>query len=139
MLKIVLGVIAGFVAWSILWVGSDQVLMIVSPTWYGAHQLDFALAMAHQKPFDADKTILVVMQIMRSIIISIMSGFLAASISGENRSAPLILGVLLLLFGLIVEAMVWNYLPVWYHLTFLALLVPMTVLGGKLKRSSALQ
>ena len=26
MLKIVLGVIAGFVAWSILWVGSDEVL-----------------------------------------------------------------------------------------------------------------
>ena len=138
MLKIVLGVIAGFVAWSILWVGSDQVLMMASPSWYGAHQLDFALAMANQEPFAADTTILI-MHVVRSIIISIMSGFLAAFIAGENRRAPLILGVLLLLFGLMVEVMVWNYLPAWYHLIFLALLVPMTMLGGKLKQSPAFQ
>jgi len=138
MLKIVLGVIAGFVAWSILWVGSDQVLMTVSPMWYGAHQLKFALAMANQEPFNADSTILV-MHVVRSIIISIMSGFLAAFIAGENRRAPLALGVLLLLFGLMVEVMVWSYLPVWYHLLFLALLIPMTVLGGKLKKVPAMQ
>jgi uncharacterized membrane protein YeaQ/YmgE (transglycosylase-associated protein family) len=138
MLKIVLGVIAGFVAWSILWVGSDQLLMTASPNWYGAHQLKFALAMANKELFQADATILM-MHIVRSIIISIMAGFLAAFIAGENRRAPLILGVLLLLFGLMVEVMVWSYLPVWYHLIFLALLVPMTVLGGKFKKVPAMQ
>ena len=138
MLKIVLGVIAGFVAWSILWVGSDQVLMTVSPMWYGDHQLRFALAMANQEPFDADTTILA-MHIVRSIIISIMSGFLAAFVAGENRRTPFALGVLLLLFGLMVEVMVWSYLPVWYHLIFLALLIPMTMLGGKLKKVPAMQ
>ena len=138
MLKIVLGVIAGFVAWSIVWVGSDQVLMTVSPMWYGDHQLRFALAMANQEPFDADTTILA-MHIVRSIIISIMSGFLAAFVAGENRRTPFALGVLLLLFGLMVEVMVWSYLPVWYHLIFLALLIPMTMLGGKLKKVPAMQ
>ena len=138
MLKIVLGVIAGFVAWSILWVGSDQVLMIASPTWYGAHQLDFALAMANQMSFEADTTVLI-MHIIRSIIISIISGFLAAIVAGENRRAPLILGVLLLLFGAMVEVMAWNYLPIWYHVVFLALLVPMTILGGKLKQAPAIR
>ena len=138
MLKIVLGVIAGFVAWSILWVGSDQVLMMVSPAWYGAHQLHFALAMANQAAFDADTTVLIT-HVVRSIIISIISGFLAAFVAGENRRAPLILGVLLLLFGLMVEAMVWSYLPVWYHLIFLALLVPMAMLGGKLKQVPAMR
>lgn len=138
MLKIVLGVIAGFVAWSILWVGSDQVLMMASPTWYGAHQLDFALAMANHDPFATDTTILA-MHIVRAIIISIMSGFLAAFIAGENRRAPLILGVLLLLFGFMVQIITWSYQPVWYHIVFLALLIPMTLLGGNLKKSPAMQ
>ena len=136
MVKIVLGVIAGFVAWSILWVGSDQLLMTASANWYGAHQLGFEKAYINGEPFTADTTILL-MHIVRSIIISIMSGFLAAVVAGENRRAPLILGILLLLFGLVVEIVAWNYLPVWYHIVFLVLLIPMTLLGGKLKQAPA--
>ena len=135
MLKIVLGVIAGFVAWTVLWLGTDQVLIMASPGWYGAHQGSFELAMATQQPFTADTTILI-MHLVRGAIISVMSGFLAAFIAGENRRAPLILGVLLFAFGLMVEVVAWNYLPIWYHLVFLAMLIPFTVLGGKLKRTA---
>ena len=134
MLKIVLGVIAGFVAWSILWLGTDQVLIMASPGWYGAHQTGFEFAMGTQQPFTPDTTILI-MHLVRAAIISIMSGFLAAFIAGENRKTPLILGVLLLAFGLMVEIMAWNYLPIWYHMVFLALLIPFTVLGGKIKKT----
>jgi uncharacterized membrane protein YeaQ/YmgE (transglycosylase-associated protein family) len=136
MIRIILGVIAGFVVWSIVWVGSDQVLMNLSRGWYGAHQHAFETAMLNQTPFTADNTILA-MHIVRSIIISLMAGFLAAFMANENRKAPLILGILLLLFGLMVQIMAWNYLPVWYHVVFLLLLVPVTVLGGKLKKSAA--
>lgn len=135
MVRIILAAIAGFIAWSILWVGSDQVLMSAMPDWYGAHQLGFERAMTNKEAFAPDMTILV-MHIVRSIIISIMSGFLAAMIAGENRRSPLILGVLLLLFGIMVEVMAWNYLPIWYHIVFLALLIPMTLLGGRLKSSA---
>lgn len=134
MVRIILAAIAGFIAWSILWVGSDQVLMSAMPDWYGAHQLGFERAMTNKEEFVPDNTILL-MHIVRSIIISIMSGFLAAMIAGENRRSTLVLGVLLLLFGLMVEIMAWNYLPVWYHIIFLALLIPMTMLGGWLKTS----
>jgi hypothetical protein len=48
----------------------------------------------------------------------------------------MILGVLLLAFGLMVEVMAWNYLPIWYHLIFLVLLIPFTVLGGKVKQTA---
>lgn len=135
MVKIVLGVIAGFIAWSIIWVGSDQVLMMASPSWYGAHQLGFEKAMVNQEPFTADTTILF-MHLARAIVITLMSGFLAAFVSGENRRAPLILGVILLLVGITVQMMAWNYIPVWYHLVFLALLIPVSVIGGKLKQVS---
>ena len=136
MLKIVLGVIAGFVAWSVLWIGSDQVLIMASPSWYGIHQDNFQLAMTNQDPFRADTTILV-MNLVRAVIISIMAGFLSAFVAAENRRTPLILGILLFAFGLMVEIMAWNYLPIWYHVVFLALLIPFTVLGGKLKTTSA--
>jgi len=136
MVKIVLGVIAGFVAWSILWVGSDQVLMTASPNWYGAHQLGFEKAITNGESFTADTTILV-MHLVRSAIVSIMSGFLAAFIAGENRRAPMILGVALLLVGIAVEAYAWNYAPAWYHVLFVLLLIPMTMLGGKLKQDPA--
>ncbi|MBK9155498.1 MAG: hypothetical protein IPM25_15030 [Chloracidobacterium sp.] len=135
MVRIILGVVAGFIVWSILWVGSDQVLMNLSRDWYGAHQNGFETAMMNGQPFAVDTTILV-LHIIRSIIFSLMAGFLAAFIANENRKAPLVLGILLLLFGLGVQVMVWNYLPVWYHVVFLGLLVPMTVVGGKLKSSA---
>lgn len=135
MLKIVLGVVAGFVAWSILWVGSDQVLMMASPNWYGAHQLGFEKAVTNQEPFSADSTILI-MHLFRNAIISIMSGFLAAFVAGENKKSPLGLGIILLIVGVLVEAMAWNYAPAWYHIIFVLLLVPMAILGGKLKQAS---
>lgn len=135
MVRIILGVVAGFIVWSILWVGSDQVLINLSRDWYGAHQHGFENAIINGQPFSADTTILV-LHILRSIVFSLMAGFLAAFIANENRRAPLFLGVLLLLFGIMVQVMVWNYLPVWYHIVFLALLVPMTLIGGRLKSAS---
>jgi hypothetical protein len=133
MIRSVLAVIAGFVAWTILWLGSDQVLRSMSPDWYGAHQFGLERAIFNTEPFAVDSSILMI-SLGRSISFSIMAGFLSAFIAGENRKSPLWLGILLLVFGLFFQVSVWNYLPIWYHLLFLALLVPMAVLGGKLKK-----
>ena len=135
MLRVILGIVVGFIAWSILWVGSDQLLAVLSPAWYGAHQAAFDKAMFNKEPFTPDNTI-VILHLVRSVIISIMSGFLAAVIARGNRNAPLGLGILLLAVGVLFEVMAWNYLPIWYHLAFLALLVPMTILGGRLKKTA---
>jgi hypothetical protein len=35
------------------------------------------------------------------------------------------------------EASYWDMTPVWYHLVFLALLVPTTVLGGRLRAGAS--
>lgn len=135
MVRIILGVIAGFIAWSIIWVGGDQVLMSLSPGWYGAHQDATALALANNAPFAADSTI-AVLGLVRSFIASLLSGFLAAFVANENRRSPLILGAVLLFVGVVVQYMVANVLPLWYHVIFLLLLVPVTILGGKLKASA---
>ncbi len=42
------------------------------------------------------------------------------------------LGVLLLLTGIGVQASVRDLMPVWYHVVFLALLIPATIIAAKL-------
>jgi hypothetical protein len=128
----ILAVIGGFLAWSILWVGSDQVLMSISPDWYGAHQHAFERAFTNKTPFEASTSILL-MHLGREVLITLAVGYLTAFVAGENKRSTLVLGVLLLLFGIGVQAMAWSYIPVWYHFLFLFLLVPLTVMGGRFR------
>jgi hypothetical protein len=132
MLRIVLGVIAGFFAWAILWFGSEKVLSAVWPEWFGAQQLAFEAAVSDGDPFIAETSFLLTHTVCASIV-SVMSGFLAALIAGENKRSPLILGVLLVAFGLLKVVLSWRYVPMWYHIIFTSLLIPMTLVGGKLK------
>lgn len=135
MLRIVLGVITGFIAWSILWVGSDQVLHTFSPGWYGAHQDRVALAVANNEPFNSD-TMIVLIGLVRSAITSVMAGFIAAFVAGENRRSTLILGIILLIVGIAVQVHLWNVFPIWFHLIFWLMLIPLTILGGRMKQSA---
>jgi len=121
MLKTILGVIAGFVIWSILWVAADAVLRMV---WTSYDE--------SAKTMNFTSTLLIVPLVL-SAVVSIISGFIAAAIAKENNKTPLILGIILLIVGVLVQMGVWEQIPLWYHLTFWILLVPMTVLGGKLK------
>ena len=134
MLRIILAIIVGFIVWSILWVGSDFVLMAISPGWYGKHQTEFEAAVNNKMTFTADSLVLII-GLIRSVIFSIISGYTAAAIARENSKSTLGLGVLLLLFGIFIQSIFWNYVPLWYHIPFLLLLIPMTILGGKLRSS----
>lgn len=133
--RIILGVIVGFVAWTILWVGGDEALAMLSPGWYGTHKLAFEKAAFNNTPFEASSTMMV-FHLFRSVITSFLSGFLAAFAANENRRTTLILGILLLIVGIIFQAMAWSLLPIWYHLAFLLLLIPVTIAGGYLKKTT---
>ena len=132
MLRIILGVIAGFIVWSIIWVGMDALLSVISPDWFGKNLTDFQNAVELNAPFVTPVSVSVYL-IFQSVLCSLIAGFAAAAIAKENRKSTLALGVLLLITGVFVEASHWNYLPIWYHILFLLLLIPMTVLGGRLK------
>ena len=132
MVRIVLGVIVGFFAWLIVWVVSEKVLSALWPEGFGAPQRAFQAAIENGGQFTADTTLLLTHIVLGSIV-SVMSGFLAALIAGENKRAPLVLGFLLLALGLLKVVMSWPYVPIWYHVIFTAILIPMTIMGGKLK------
>ena len=133
MLGIILGAIVGFIVWSVLWVGSDAIISVISPNWYGKSLVDFQNAVDNKLPYTVDSTILI-MSLIRSVIFSIFAGFATALIAKENSKSTLGLGILLLLFGIFIQSIYWNYVPLWYHIPFLALLIPMAILGGKLKK-----
>lgn len=133
MVRLILGIIVGFLVWSVIWIGSDQLLISLNPDWYGAHQLAFERAFTNSEAFTPDTAILG-MHLVRAVVVSLIAGFIAAVIAGEGRRSAVILGGVLLVFGIAIQATAWSYLPVWYHLAFLATLVPATAAGGRLRR-----
>ena len=133
-MRTILGVVAGFFAWMIVWFGFELALSAVWPE-FGAHQAAFQEAIEHDGPFTPDGLILMVHVVLASII-SAVAGLVAALVAGGNKRAPFIAGILLLAVGLLKAVMSWSYVPVWYHVLFTAVLLPMTFLGGKLKTNN---
>src|SRR5687768_8204032 len=117
MVRIVLGVIAGFFAWLFLWIGIEKILSAAMPDWYGAPQAAFQDVIENgpgASGFTAE-THLLVMHVFIAAIVAIAAGFVSAAVARENRRAPISLGVLLLVVGLLKAVMSWPYVPVWYH------------------------
>jgi hypothetical protein len=131
--RIIFGAVVGFIVWTILLLGSDTVWAALSPDWYVKHQTALQEAITNKTPMVADSTILIIAGI-RSAILSFITGFLAAVVAKENFKSPLLLGILLLAFGAFIHSLLWNHVPLWYHFLILLPLIPMTLLGGKLKK-----
>lgn len=68
-----------------------------------------------------------------SVLLSLLAGFVTAWAAGD-RPMPVVwaLAALQLGLGIVAEVSYWELMPVWYHLVFLALVVPATVAGGML-------
>ncbi len=134
MWRIILGAIIGFIVWTILLLVSDAVWLALSPDWFGKHQVEFQAAVENKTPFMADSGVLII-AVIRSAILSIIAGFVAALIAKENVKSPLLLGILLLAFGSFIHSMILNNVPFWYHILILLPLIPLAILGGKLKKN----
>lgn len=125
MVRVIVGVIAGFVVWSVLWLVTNQVVQAAAP---GAVQEDGSIAGGG----------VLVAILGASAVCSLVSGLLAALIAPAGRfRAAVALGVLLLAVGVMVQVQYWSVMPLWYHLSFLALLLPVTVVGAALRRGQS--
>ena len=63
---------------------------------------------------------------------TLAAGLVTAIIARPSLLARLMPGVLLLVVFIPIHFMLWDKFPVWYHLTFLGSLVPLTCVGGKI-------
>lgn len=132
MLRIAGGVIVGFIGWMAAWFGGETLLSAIRPTTFGANQRAFQSALEQGSAFTAATSLLLTHVLLASVV-TLLAGFLAALVAGENRRAPLVLGCLLVAMGLLKAAFSWAYAPIWYHVIFTALLLPMAIVGGKLR------
>ena len=121
MLRKILAVIAGYGAWSVLWVVSNNAARAVSPGSFGE---DGSLAAG-----------MLLVCLALSVVDSLFAGWLASTMAPGTRGPALWTGVLLLVTGIPVQVAYWSVIPLWYHLPFLAFLVPATVLGGSIRRA----
>lgn len=121
MLRSILAVIAGSVTWMVTALGMDALLMSLFPHWFNAGGRVESVPVLLFSGF-------------YSLFFSVLGGYVTALIAGRSEMPhAFILGVLQLLMGIIATIKLWETAPVWYHLTFLVLLVPANLLGGQLR------
>jgi hypothetical protein len=123
--RAVLAVIVGYVVWTAAWLGGNAVF-------FGS----ISAGVANGVRFNAVGPLLGV--VVLSVVCSVAAGLSTAAIAKERaRVAVLVTAGLLLLTGIGVQSSVWPLMPVWYHATFLVLIVPVCVLAGRLRRQPA--
>lgn len=77
--------------------------------------------------------------LMLSLVCSLVTGWITAAVASTSANrALLFVAAMLLGTGVVVQTGVWNLMPIWYHLIFLALLVPATFAGGRRRSSPAI-
>lgn len=123
--RVVVGVLAGAVVWAVLWIGGTSGARAAFPELLDATQrLEHVGALLGFIGY--------------SVVLSVLAGYVAAMLAGgadraTGMRAVWILAGLQLALGVFFEVSSWDLLPVWYHLVFLALIVPATVYGGRLR------
>jgi hypothetical protein len=121
-MKRILGVVAGLVVWMLLASVAGLILRAAWPEYAAV-----ASSMAFTLPMK-------VARLSIGALATLAAGLLTAVIT-RSTGAALLLGALLLLLFIPQHVMLWNKFPVWYHLTFLSSLVPLSYVGGRMMGS----
>lgn len=118
--RILLALVSSIAAWALLWNGGTQLASRIWPE----HLLDVGM-ITHIG--------LLIGYIVYSVGLSILAGILTARIVKVGAAlAVQLLATIQLAIGIAVQASAWELFPLWYHLVFLALVVPATLVGGGL-------
>lgn len=122
MLRAILSVIAGALAWMVIATAGDRVLRSAWPDYAAVESsMQFTAAMMASR-------------LVLGAAASIGAGLVGAWLSRGSRRAVGFLAAILLLFFLPVHYRLWDKFPVWYHAVFLISLIALTAVGGMLYR-----
>jgi hypothetical protein len=123
MTKKILGVVAGLAVWIAIVVLVGTLMRRSWPAYAAvADAMTFTLPM-------------LLARLSISAVATLVAGLVTAIIAPHSRLTRVVPGVILLVGFIPVHVTLWNSFPVWYHVTFLLSLVPLTYLGGTIARS----
>ena len=118
-------VLAGLVAWIVVATLVNLLLRLAWPGYAAAEPtMSFTLGMLGAR-------------LTTGALASIAAGFSAACVAKASMLPVKVLAGLLLLAFIPVHYRLWDKFPIWYHLTFLASLIPLTLLGAIWKAKAA--
>lgn len=122
MLRTIASIICGLVAWAVVVTLLNFGLRAAIPGYHAAEAtLVFTSSMKAGRLIEA-------------AVASLAAGAITELIARSHKWAPWIVGLIILGIFLPVHANLWSKFPLWYHLSFLVPIVPLTGLGGVLAR-----
>ncbi len=121
-MRTAISVVVGYIVWTALWLAGNA-----------------ALKSAGILPGDTSQPIQAPMPLCMLLVVaticSVAAGCVAAVLTRKSQAVgAIILAVLLLGTGIAVQTSIWHLMPLWYHITFLGLLAPVTFLGSMIQR-----
>ena len=123
MLRSILSVVVSILVWGLLWVVANTVVAGAMPTSFDENGVT------------TDPTLLILF-IGICAALCVLAGWLCATIAkGSLMRHVWVLALIELAIGISVQVSVWDLFPMWYHATFLAIVVPMHLFGGNLSIS----
>jgi len=121
-----IGVVTGLAAWLAITVVAGLIMRETWPAYASvADAMTFTLSM-------------MIVRLSIGAFGTVSMGFVTACIT-QSALARLIPGLILLIVFVPVHVMLWYKFPIWYHLSFLLSLVPLTYLGNSLPQGAMLQ
>jgi hypothetical protein len=120
MKRIALGVIAGLAVWFVLLTAGGAVFRATWPEYVAvAESMNFTLSM-------------MLARLALGAVSLLIAARVTAAIAPNSPAATIVLGALLLVGFIPVHISLWDRFPVWYHLTFLLTLIPLSMVGGRI-------
>jgi hypothetical protein len=121
-----IGVVTGLAAWLAIAVVAGLIMRETWPAYASvADAMTFTLPM-------------MIMRLSIGAFATVSMGFVTACIT-TSAVARLIPGLILLIVFIPEHVMLWDKFPIWYHLSFLLSLVPLTYLGNSIAPGAMLQ
>lgn len=122
---------AAFIAGALAWKAIATLFTLLGNLVWPAYA-----AVEVQRTFTLD---MLASRLMVGALATLAFGTVAALVAGAERRAFLIALAAWMAFSVVDHYLVWEQFPVWYHLLYLAYIVPVVLLGGRLVRRTATQ
>jgi hypothetical protein len=118
MVRAVIGVVTGLAVWLAIIAGAGVIMRLSWPAYASV-----AAAMAFTLP-------MLLARLSIGAVATVSAGSVATRIAPRSMFVRVIPGVILLVAFIPQHITLWDRFPLWYHLTFLLSLVPLTWVGG---------